>query len=80
MKIGDRVKTTPLFAKEFAEEFAGVITKISTKPVAIHERDSSGGALATDENHPTKTYTVATVKTDAGDIRYISIGWLMTVE
>lgn len=76
MKIGDRVKTTPLYAKEFAKEFAGVITEISTKPQKIHTSDG----LATHENHPTKTYTVATVKTDAGDIRYININWLMTVK
>lgn len=72
MKINDRVKTTPLYAKEFVKEFAGVITKIDTQPEKIHE-----AGLATNKNHPTKTYTVATVKTDAGDIRYIGIVWLM---
>ena len=76
MKIGDKVKTTPLFAKEFAEEFTGVITKIDTLPQKIHTSDG----FATDKNHPTKTYTVATVKTDAGDVRRIDIPWLMTVE
>ena len=76
MKIGDRVKTTPLFAKEFAEKFAGVITKIDTLPQKIYTIDG----FATDENHPTKTYTVATVKTDAGDIRCIGIDWLMSAK
>lgn len=80
MKIGDRVKTTPQYAKQFAKQFAGVITKIDTLPEAIHEIDSSGYSMATGENHPTKTYTVATVKTDEGDIRYIGMQWLMSVE
>lgn len=76
MKINDRVKTTPLYAKEFAKEFAGVITKIDTQTDKMHEV-SFGCSLATNENHPTETYTVATVKTDAGNIRYIGIAWLM---
>jgi hypothetical protein len=69
MQIGDRVKTTPAYAKEFAKEFAGVI---NTQPEKIRKN-------GLDKNHPTKTYTVATVKTDAGDIRYIGISWLMSV-
>jgi hypothetical protein len=80
MKIGDKVKTTPKYAKEFAKEIAGVITKIDTHPKKIYETDSSGLSRKTNENHPTKTYTVAIVKTDAGNIRCIGIDWLMSVE
>lgn len=68
--INDRVKTTPLFAKEFAEEFAGVITTI-----AIQRARMDNG-----EYHPTKICNVAAVKTDAGDIHRIDIDWLMSVE
>jgi hypothetical protein len=71
MKIGDRVKTTPKYAKEIA----GVITKIDTLPEKIHKNNG----LATTKNHPTKTYTVATIKTNAGDIRYIGIDWLILI-
>jgi hypothetical protein len=69
MKIGDRVKTTPLFAKEFAEEFVGVITNISTG----RARMDNG------EYHPTKICTAATIKTDTGFNR-IDMHWLMVAE
>jgi hypothetical protein len=70
MKIGDKVKTTPLFAKEFAEEFTGVITEIDTQ----RARMDNG------EYHPTKICTVATIKTDTGNFHQIDIPWLMSVE
>ncbi len=70
MKIGDRVKTTPLFAKEFAEEFVGVI-----KNIAIQRARMDNG-----EYHPTKKCIVATVKTDTGNIHRIDMHWLMSVE
>jgi len=76
MKIGDSVKTTPQYAKQFAKKFAGVITNIDTLPHKIHTSDG----FAIEENHPTKTYTVATVQTDAGDIRYIGMQWLMSAK
>jgi hypothetical protein len=80
MKIGDRVKTTPLFAKEFAKEFAGVITKIDTQPVEISKTCSSGFIYSTGEYHPTKTRAFVTIKTDTGDIRSINIEWLMSAK
>jgi hypothetical protein len=70
MKINDRVKTTPLFAKEFAEEFTGVITEI----------DVQRARMDNGEYHPTKICTVATVKTDTGNRIEIPIHWLMSVE
>lgn len=70
MKIGDRVKTTQLFAEEFAEEFTGIITNIFTG----RARMDNG------EYHPTKICTAATIKTDAGNYHQIDIPWLMSVK
>ncbi len=70
MKIGDRVKTTPKFAEEFAEEFSGVITEITTG----RARMDNG------EYHPTERCWSATIKTDTGNYHRIDIPWLMFVE
>jgi hypothetical protein len=70
MKIGDKVKTTQLFAKEFAEEFVGVITNI----------DIQRARMDNGEYHPSKICNLAAVKTDAGDIHRIDIDWLMSAE
>ena len=70
MKIGDRVKTTPLFAKEFAEEFVGVITHMH-----IGRARMDNG-----EYHPTEICTAATIKTDAGNYHQIDIPWLMSAK
>lgn len=72
-KLGDKVKTTTLFAKKFAEEFTGVITNI----------DIQRARMNNGEYHPTKTCTVATIKTDTGSktsFYQIDIHWLMSVE
>lgn len=70
MKIGDRVKTTPQFAKEFAEEFTGVITNIFTG----RARMDNG------EYHPTKICTAANIKTDTGNYHQIDMHWLMSAK
>lgn len=74
-KLGDKVKTTTLFAKKFAEEFTGVITNI----------DIQRARMDNGEYHPTKTCTVATIKTDNStgsktSFYPIDIHWLMSVE